>query len=143
MSPDPYNVSLAKAAAAALGLDPILVCAVVEQESGWNQWALRFEPAFKVRYVDLLGITDQTEAFARAFSWGLMQTMLESVREIGYTAPAAQLCNPSTGLEWGCRLLARKMALTHGDVPAGLQFWNGGGNPQYAAQVMARMANYR
>jgi soluble lytic murein transglycosylase-like protein len=28
------------------GLEPALVCAVVEQESNWNPWAIRYEPRF-------------------------------------------------------------------------------------------------
>jgi soluble lytic murein transglycosylase-like protein len=39
-------VTLARKVAAAQSLDPGLVCAVVEQESGWNPWAMRYEPAF-------------------------------------------------------------------------------------------------
>ncbi len=39
-------VALARRAAAAQSLDPALVCAVVEQESAWNPWAIRYEPLF-------------------------------------------------------------------------------------------------
>jgi soluble lytic murein transglycosylase-like protein len=37
-------IALARKAAAAQSLDPALVCAVVEQESAWNPWAMRYEP---------------------------------------------------------------------------------------------------
>jgi soluble lytic murein transglycosylase-like protein len=36
---DAKLVQLAQRAAEAEGLDPALVCAVVDQESGWNPWA--------------------------------------------------------------------------------------------------------
>jgi soluble lytic murein transglycosylase-like protein len=132
---------LAAAAAKAHGLDPGLVCAVVEQESGWNQWAIRHEPAFFTRYVQPLGLAD-TEGVARSFSWGLMQLMGEVARELGYTGHLAALCEPSIGLEWGCRHLANKMRAANGDVHAALQHWNGGGNASYADQVIARMPKY-
>jgi soluble lytic murein transglycosylase-like protein len=44
-------ISLARAAAAAHSLDPALVCAVCEQESSWDPFAIRYEPAFYDRYV--------------------------------------------------------------------------------------------
>ena len=33
------------------GLDLAIVCAVCEQESSWNTYAIRFEPAFEARYI--------------------------------------------------------------------------------------------
>ena len=132
---------LAAAAAKTHGLDPVLVCAVCEQESGWEPWSIRFEPAFKTRYVDPLGLTD-TESFARSFSWGLMQLMGQVARELGFQGHLASLCDPATGLEWGCKLLINKLKDVNGDVHMGLQRWNGGGNPNYADQVIARMPKY-
>jgi len=42
---------MASRAAAAQSIEPALVCAVVEQESGWNPWAMRYEPLFFAKYV--------------------------------------------------------------------------------------------
>lgn len=130
---------LARDIAVAHGLQPELVCAVCEQESGWNNWAIRFEPAFKAKYVDPLGLSP-TEGTARSFSWGLMQLMGEVARELGYKDNLAKLCDPATGLEWGCRLLVKK--LEGSSVHDGLQRWNGGGSAVYADQVLARVAKY-
>jgi len=215
-------IALARAAAAAHSLDPALVCAVCEQESTWNPWAIRFEPEFFARYISpqlapvaptssgrgpsecavpqprgpgKMAATQKlsvTEAYARAFSWGLMQVMGQVAREHNFnsagipacvslpslglaTAPttstAAQksssvipspddlhraegsrccfssgplsaLCDPATGLDVGCRVLAAKLASAHSDVPRALQLWNGGANPNYAAEVLARVAKY-
>ena len=44
-------IDLARRIASEHGLDPALVCAVVEQESSWNPWAVRYEPGFLSRYV--------------------------------------------------------------------------------------------
>jgi soluble lytic murein transglycosylase-like protein len=146
-SRDAALISLARAAAAAHALDPALVCAVCEQESSWEPWAIRYEPGFMARYVAppfSAGKIGATEAYARCFSWGLMQIMGQTARERGYTEDSlATLCDPVTGLEYGCRELANRLAAANGDVAKGLQSWNGGGNVNYASQVLARLAKYQ
>jgi len=120
-----------------------LVCAVVEQESGWNPWAIRWEPAFFAKYVVPIPNLSPTEREARAFSWGLMQLMGQVAREHGFANTyLASLCDPATGLDWGCTHLIGRLKTAGGDVHAGLQLWNGGGNPNYADEVMARMKKY-
>src|SRR5262252_6698960 len=103
---------LARKAAASQSLDPALVCAVVEQESGWNPWAMRYEPAFFSKYVAQLYTNNKisaTEAYARGFSWGLMQVMGQVAREAGYSEPfLSSLCDPSDALEIGCKVLRKK-----------------------------------
>jgi soluble lytic murein transglycosylase-like protein len=140
-------IALARLAAASHALDPALVCAVCEQESAWDPWAIRYEPGFMSQYVDPLLTAKKisaTEAYARSFSWGLMQIMGETARERGYTEDSlATLCDPVTGLEYGCRQLSNRLAPAKGDVAKGLQFWNGGGNPNYASEVLARLAKYQ
>lgn len=140
---------LAIAAAQAHGLDPVLVQAVAEQESNWNPWAIRYEPAFLARYETPLKLSP-TESTARSISWGLMQIMGEVAREHGYAGNLAQLCDPATGLEYGCRKLKecviRANQGAHADdydpVYAALEYWNGGSNPDYGKQVQARMPKY-
>jgi soluble lytic murein transglycosylase-like protein len=145
--PPPQLVALARAAAQRHALSAQLVCAVVEQESAWNTWALRYEPAFYSRYVEPQlsrgQITTEGEARARAFSWGLMQVMGQVAREQGFAgASLAALCDAATGLDVGCRVLAAKMAAAAGNVPRALLLWNGGANQGYPATVLARMPNY-
>jgi soluble lytic murein transglycosylase-like protein len=85
----PQLLAVAHKAAALQSLDPALVCAVVEQESGWNTWAMRYEPAFFTKYVAPLYTNNKiaaTEAWARGFSWGLMQVMGQVARESGFDA---------------------------------------------------------
>jgi soluble lytic murein transglycosylase-like protein len=140
---------LAIGAAARHQLDPAIVCAIVEQESAWQPWASRFEPAFFAKYVaPLFAICKgepptNTEAYSRAFSWGLMQVMGQTARERGFTGKfLSELCDPSTGLDAGCELFAHKFALAEGKLERALALWNGGANPEYPAQVLARVANY-
>jgi soluble lytic murein transglycosylase-like protein len=140
--PNPDFIEYAKKAAKDYGLDPALVCAVVEQESNWNSWAIRFEPAFEAKYLEHLNV-GATEKTARSISWGLMQLMGENARELGFTGEfLSLLCDPETGLEWGCRHLSVQMTKTSNDVHEALLRWNGGGNLDYPTQVMARMPTY-
>jgi len=139
-------LTLARKAAAAQALDPGLVCAVVEQESAWNPWAIRYEPLFFSKYVASLYTNNKisaSEAYARGFSWGLMQVMGQVAREAGFDALfLSALCDPEQGLAIGCKVLRKKLDAAAGDTARALLAWNGGGNPNYAAQVLARRSHY-
>jgi hypothetical protein len=106
----PEIIDLARQIACEHGLDPALACAVIEQESAWNPWAVRYEPAFLSRYIAPLytaGKFSPTEAYMRSMSWGLMQVMGQVAREFGFKEQSlAELCDPATGIEFGCRILA-------------------------------------
>jgi soluble lytic murein transglycosylase-like protein len=143
----PDLLALAHDAAHRHSLWPELVCAVVEQESAWNRWAIRYEADFYDRYIQPQvsrgALTDETEARARAFSWGLMQVMGQVAREHGFAgASLGALCDPSAGLDVGCRVLAAKIAAAEGNVPRALLLWNGGDDPRYVEAVLARAARY-
>jgi soluble lytic murein transglycosylase-like protein len=143
MAPTTELVALARTIASAHGLDPALVCAVVEQESAWDAYAIRYEPGFRARYVAPLDLPP-TEEIARSISWGLLQVMGQVAREHGFQRPfLSALCDPSAGLTFGCIVLAAKLAAGSDNVARGLARWNGGGNPEYASQVLARVARYR
>jgi len=134
---------LARTAAANHSLDAPLVCAVIEQESAWDPHAIRYEPAFRARYVAPLGLPP-TEEVARSISWGLMQVMGQVAREHGFAGKfLSALCDPATGLDIGCAVLSAKLAAAGGEVTRALQLWNGGANPDYAAQVLARLTHYQ
>ena len=162
-SPPAELLALARRAAETHALWPELVCAIVEQESSWNPWALRYEPAFYEKYIAtcltarppdvhaprLGALTspsipdDPTESRARAFSWGLMQVMGQAAREHGFDgASLAALCDPAAGLEIGCRVFAAKLAAAEGNVGRALLLWNGGGNRDYTAAVLVRASHY-
>lgn len=147
MSVPSQLVSLARKAAATHSLDPALVCAVIEQESAWNPWAMRYEPAFFSKYVANLYTNNKisaSEAYARGFSWGLMQVMGQVARELGFDGTfLSALCDPEQNLAIGCKLLRKKLDAMSGDVTRGLLAWNGGANPAYATQVLARRAHYQ
>jgi soluble lytic murein transglycosylase-like protein len=146
MSLAPEIIALAKRNAISYALDPALVCAVVEQESAWNTFAMRYEPAFFAKYVAPLYTNNKvtaSEAYARGFSWGLMQVMGQVARETGCDAPFLSiLCDPQQGLAIGCKVLRKKFDAASGDTTRALLAWNGGANAAYPVQVLARRAHY-
>jgi soluble lytic murein transglycosylase-like protein len=111
--PIPANiVPVIELAAATHKLPADLVRAIVQVESSGNTFAIRYEPNFLLTYVKkdvkTFGASRDTERISRATSWGLMQVMGQVARELGCTEPfLSSLCEPVTGLECGCRLLAR------------------------------------
>src|SRR3979409_570144 len=124
-------IVLARRAAAAQSLDPALVCAVVEQESAWNPWAMRYEPLFFAKYVATLYTNNKvtaSEAYARGFSWGLMQVMGQVARETGFDALfLSALCDPEQGLAAGCKVLRKKFDALGGGHPRAVLVWKEGG----------------
>jgi soluble lytic murein transglycosylase-like protein len=136
-------IDLARSTATRHSLDAALVCAIVEQESAWDPHAIRYEAAFRTRYVAPLGLP-ATEEVARSISWGLMQVMGQVAREHGFAGKSlAALVDPSTGLAFGCAVLAAKISAAARDIPRALQLWNGGANPDYAREVLERVGKYR
>lgn len=135
-------IALAKETALANALDPALVCAVCEQESSWNPDAQRFEPAFKKRYVDPMGLSEP-EATYRSTSYGLMQVMGEVAREFGLVAEIpSSLCDPATGLSIGCKVLKHKLVAHPASISEGLLAYNGGSNAAYPIQVLSKVPKY-
>lgn len=140
-------VKLATQIALAHELPPDVVCGVIERESSWQPWATRYEPNFMSKYVApqyVSGKMTATEAYTRAMSWGLMQIMGETAREFGFAEPfAAELCDPATGIEFGCRKLADCFRRAKGNLHDALEMWNGGDNESYAEEVVLVSRNYR
>lgn len=126
------------------GIDPALACAVVEQESAWNVWAIRYEPAFYTHYVASQVNLSDTERTARAISWGLFQMMGQTARGRGFKNQfLSSLCDPDFGIPTGCEFLAHLLQTHNNDQHAALLAWNGGGNPAYPDQVLARVSKYQ
>lgn len=91
-----------------------LVAAIAYQESHGRFHALRVERGFYRRYLankiaeELPGhvpkeITLETEKWARAVSWGLMQIMGETARENGFKGNWVQIYDPMVNVGLGCR----------------------------------------
>ena len=96
------------------GLDWRLIAALCRQESSGNQWAQRYEPNATRsinqnfwKYASLNGITPQTESIAECTSFGLLQVMGYVARSLGFDGPLTRLCDPETGVHYGCLLLCQ------------------------------------
>lgn len=142
----PELLALARQKAIAWQIQPDIVFALIDRESEWDTYDIRFEPKFLSKYIApqyTAGKLSATEAYGRSFSWGLMQIMGETAREIGYEGPLAALTDPATGIEWGCRRLNGLLSRAKGDINAALQHYNGGANPNYATEVIALSMTYR
>jgi len=136
-------LDLARSSAVGFSLDPALVCAVIDEESSWSPFAIRYEPEFRARYVAKLNLP-ATEEFARSCSWGLMQVMGQVAREQGFEGSSlAELCTPDVGLKFGCITLADKLRLANLDLFSALALWNGGGDPNYPNRVLAKLKKYQ
>ena len=129
MSFQPDSI-LIQSAAAGAGLPPLLLIAIIEQESGGNLWAWNPEPRYRYLwdvkrnrpfrtltegerasespphdFPALAGDRDQ-EWWGQQASWGLMQVMGAVAREHGFRgAYLTELCDPELNLEYGCRHL--------------------------------------
>jgi soluble lytic murein transglycosylase-like protein len=139
-------IALAQKTAAAHGLLPKIFCGLVERESAWNPWSIRYEPGFYEEYVQKMleagAVHDETEAHGRAISWGLGQVMGETAREMGFAGDFAQLCDPEIGLEYAARILRHDIDRASSNVVAALLRYNGGGNQSYAAEVLKLSQKY-
>lgn len=138
---------LARSKALEHNLPPEILCGMLERESTGSPWAVRYEPGFLARYVlpqYKAGKLDVTETYCRAMSWGPLQIMGETARELGFEGKyLPELCDPSVGVEYGCRKLAACLKRTNGNINAALEQYNGGDNPNYASEVLALAVPYR
>ena len=99
------------------GLEPRLVLAVIDVESGFRKYAV-------------------SSAGAR----GYMQVMPFWVREIGM--PGQSLFHPRTNLRYGCVILRHYLDIERGNLVNALGRYNGSlGKPGYPERVLAALRN--
>lgn len=119
--------ALVEQAAARYELDADLLEAQVLVESSGDPDAFRYEPGFFRSYV-----RDNPRAAAAhdgplaACSYGLLQILLETARELGFAGSPAALFVPEAGLDWGARYLRTLVDWAGGDVERALCAYNGG-----------------
>lgn len=155
------NHELAAKIAKDYNLEPALVQAICQVESEWNAYAMRYEDMFEARYLAgedfdvFLPCSRKTEHKARATSWGLMQIMGQTARELGFSRPfLSELCEPAKGIEYGCMYLSR-LVKKHGsdDIEAIVSAYNAGRpvkrqdgkwvNEAYVRKVMSHYARLK
>jgi hypothetical protein len=150
------------------GVDPKLLLAIALRESGQNGGVkddeARLENAFFHRYTRGEGLSTTT-AILLAASYGMMQVMGQSLKEMGYfdfykgyhndrnsfqiqdplseigvpKAINAFMVRPPWQFEWGARWFQKKLRAAGSNVEHALLLWNGGGNLKYPQEVLAIM----
>lgn len=136
------------------GVSPILLQAIVCQESGGNPWAVRFENSYwNNTIVDKQakefsrvhkGIPSYlTEKAMRSTSFGLTQIMGQVARENQWNHPfLTKLCEPEENLVLACKMLKARFVRFGGDEDWVILSWNRGlgcrqpvGNEKYLLDV--------
>lgn len=113
-----------------------LLQAQVLVESSGDPNAFRYEPAFFEHYI--LGKDPATVPGVKfgplaACSFGLLQILLETALELGFTDRPEMLFVPRIGLAWGTQYLTRCLARVGGeDYHQALQRYNGAGTAALA-----------
>jgi len=89
------------------GIDPDLVRAIIQVESGWNPNAVRVEPT---------GYR----------SIGLMQVTIQAARDVGYKGTEEELFNPMTNIKYGVKYLKRMLNMFNGNIYKAIAAYNAG-----------------
>lgn len=116
------------------GLSPLLVAAMVQTESAGDTMATRYEPNYRWT-VDIATnalnchISLVTEEIHQQTSWGLLQIMGGTARDLGMTDTLPELLDEYTGLNYGCKYLARHID-KHKDIDKAIVSYNAG-SPRY------------
>jgi hypothetical protein len=98
--------------AESFNLQPNIVKAVIMVESNGDTFAVRFEPNWRwwlnpKYWARRVRVTTRTEAICQQMSWGPMQIMGTVARELGFEQDMPALCQPATGIYYGCKKLSQ------------------------------------
>lgn len=138
-------------------IDPYLIASIVAQESGGpyclpdgsaNPYAIRVEQGFwKAYFTNIMKWVKNTptkydDRWSKypdiyACSYGLGQIMLQTAYENGFNGIfPTELCDPEVNVNLICKIISKHLKNT-GSVRSALLRYNGGGNPEYPAHVLA------
>jgi len=116
--PGPYS-AMAQQYADLYGVPSLWVEAVIQTESSGNPAATRYE------------------ARLSESSWGLMQLLESTARNLGYNGPAEGLLDPQTNIDFGTKLIRQLYDRVGEDAAAMYSAYNSGSETLYktSAQV--------
>ncbi len=108
-----YFLSILKDLCKGYNLPFHILAGIIETESNWNTYALRYEPRFAyiedpLKYCKRNKITRITEKFCQMNSWGLGQVIGATARGQGFDGPLVRLCEPEIGLDIACKVYKSK-----------------------------------
>lgn len=118
------------AACSEVSIDPLVLYAIMQHESGGNTWAMRYEAAYHYLvqprdFASSLGISYDTELVCQKSSWGLCQVMGGVAREHGYMGHLTELCRPDLGIKYAAAHLKKKFT-KYGEETAAIAAYNQG-----------------
>lgn len=142
------------------GVEPNLLMAMIYQESGGDEAALRYEVAWRYFWnpkangslydkgssveanrAHAWNVLGSTEFHSQSFSWSLLQVMGSVARELGLKGYLAKMCDPAVGLKMGLLHMQKKMRQAKGDVPKALELYNG--SKIYVDEVLKKLAEIK
>lgn len=121
-------IQLAREKAAMSGVNPELLLAIIQTESSFDPWVVRFEPRYSYFWfpresASQCNILEETERNLQATSWGLCQVMGGVARELGFEKMLTQLVVPENCIYIGClkikQLMQRYGEESESDIIAG------------------------
>jgi len=149
--------TLAEKYAKESNIDTDLVYSIISVESGWNVYAMRYEPTYKWLYyprvfAEKLAITEFTEEHLQKFSYGIMQLMGAVCREYGFEKELVKMIEPENNLIIGCKFI-KKLFDKYGNENDVISAYNQGSNKKtetgsyknqlYCDKVHSFLRNYR
>lgn len=136
-------LELCKHIAPRYGFEPLLLLALIEQESSYDEKAIRLENGYFRKYVKPQGFSASVSVLLSA-SYGLTQCMGLTLYEMGFFQPTKSydiarqideyILEPATQIDYGARWLQKKQG--SGTIEDGLRRYNG--SAAYPPQVFAR-----
>lgn len=134
-------------------IDYRIIGAIVSVESNGNTFACRYEKNYKWvteldHFANINHITKITETKLQKMSFGLMQIMGATARDVGFSGPLTKLCDPDEGLFYGCKYF-RRLIDKYVNVQDAIAAYNAGSprlddcgnyiNRDYVEKVRSRM----
>lgn len=127
-----------KQIASHFNLEPNLIAAIIQKESGGDPFAIRYEPNFKYLlepkiWAKKMRVTEATETQLQKFSFGLCQIMGATARDLEFSGPFALLFEIEENLFYGCKYLADRFGKYKGNKIKAIAAYNAG-SPRYNDQ---------
>lgn len=126
----PWDIITDQAKRSLIDIDERLIAAFIQKETGNANYKPRFEPHFRwinspATWAKSLGISVGTEEILQKMSWGPMQIMGATARDMGFRGDIPELCKPELGIHFGGKYL-RWLYNQHRDVRKMIAGYNAG-----------------